>query len=149
MKHGFMSIGIAEFLNNPSRGWRRVQPATEDAIQTIQKNCAWELPKELLDLWRFSNGGEAADIALPPLLFVLDSVEEATKSIGGEFINDNFPGLVFFGGNGGLERIALDYRSGCPPSVVMVDPIAGIESAQQIASNIEEFIRAIGSRYQK
>jgi hypothetical protein len=143
-----MHLNVASFLSDPSRGWCRAEPARDDSIRAFQEKSRFAPPPELLDLWRFSNGGEAEDITLPPLLFVLDAVEEATDALDREFETEEFPSLVFFGSNGGLERIALDYRAGAPPSVVMVDPIAGIESAEKIANDISEFIQAIGRPYE-
>jgi hypothetical protein len=81
--------------------------------------------------------------------FALDQVEDATAALAGDFETKEFPGLVFFGGNGGLERIALDYRASADPSVVMVDPIAGLESAEKIADTVEDLILAIGLPYEE
>jgi hypothetical protein len=50
---------------------------------------------------RVSNGGDG-DLALPPLMFVPDSLEDIID-------------VIFFGGDGGLERIALDCRAGLEP----------------------------------
>jgi len=56
-----------------------------------------------------------------------------------------YPGLLFFGSNGGLERIAFDMRSSRPPwPIVMIDPVAGNDSAVPIAHHLEEFVEAIG-----
>ncbi len=54
------------------------------------------------------------------------------------------PDFFVFAGNGGLESIAFDLRNGPPFPVVMIDPIAGPESAEQIAPDIVAFIEAIG-----
>jgi hypothetical protein len=81
--------------------------------------------------------------------FALDPIEDAAAAIAGEFETTQFPGLVFFGGNGGLERIALDYRHPGAPSIVMVDPIAGLESAEKIADTVEELVLAIGLPYEE
>ena len=105
------------------------------------------MPPLLIELLRFSNGGEG-DLALPPRLFVLDSVAEIVDGFHNRFLTEEFPGLVFFGGNGGLERLALDLRSAVPPfPVVMIDPIAGLESAEQIAPDFLVFVAAIGLEY--
>lgn len=57
-----------------------------------------------------------------------------------------FPNFVFFGSNGGHEMIAFDRASETHP-IVMVDPIAGPESAVEIALSIADFIMAIGLEY--
>jgi hypothetical protein len=51
---------------------------------------------------------------------------------------------MFFGSNGGLESIAFDLRVGPPWPIVMIDQIAGPESAKEIAANMGAFIEAIG-----
>jgi len=76
----------------------------------------------------------------------LDPAEEILASFSDPILQDTFPGFVFVGGNGGLERIAIDCRGKSPPfPIVMVDPVAGPESAQSIAPDAETFVAAIGS----
>jgi hypothetical protein len=109
------------------------------------------LPDELLDLLRFSDGGEGELALAPcwfvlaPCWFVLDPVAEIIRSLRTPVEQAEYPGFVFFGGNGGLERIALDARDGSEPwPVVMIDPIAGAGSAERIAPDMEHFVNAIG-----
>jgi hypothetical protein len=144
-----MSINVARILADPDRGWHAAEPATEPAVEAFRKGCRYQVPEVLFAFWRFSNGGECNDLALPPMRFALDRVEDATVALAGDFETKEFPDLVFFGGNGGLERIALDYRASADPSVVMVDPIAGLESAEKIADTVEDLILAIGLPYEE
>jgi hypothetical protein len=51
---------------------------------------------------------------------------------------------MFFGSNGGIESIACDLSAGQPWPVVMIDQIAGPDSATEIAPNMAAFIEAIG-----
>jgi hypothetical protein len=98
----------------------------------------------LLDLLRFSNGGEGP-VALPPLVFVLDDVDFIIDCLKAPSTAQLYPGLLFFGSNGGLERIGFDTRGAAPPwPVVMMDPVAGVESVVTIARDIEEFIQSVG-----
>lgn len=120
-------------------------PAPETEIEELKNSVKIELPQEFLDLLRFSNGGEG-NIALPPLIFKLDAIQEIINLQNDEFYREEFPDCFFFGGNGGLEIIAFDLRKK-PYSVVMIDPISGEESAIEIAPNITEFIKAIGLEY--
>ena len=102
------------------------------------------LPDELLEFLRFSNGGEGP-LALAPLIFVLDNVERIVQSFDDPFLLEEFPDFLFFGGNGGLETIAFDTRGGMTPwPVVMIDQIAGPESAVTIAPSFDAFIEAVG-----
>ena len=138
---------IAEWLNEPERNWNGLPSASEEEVKDLKNSIEIELPEEFLDLLRFSNGGEG-DIALPPLIFILDNTQEIIGLQKDEFYKNEFPNYLFFGGNGGLEMIAFDLRKK-PYSIVMIDPIAGEESAIEIAPNITEFIKAIGFEYKE
>jgi hypothetical protein len=59
-------------------------------------------------------------------------------------ILEQFPTFIFFGSNGGLESLAFDLRVGPPWRIVMIDQIAGPDSARVIAPNMGAFIEAIG-----
>lgn len=138
---------VSQLLNEPERTWHRMPPATESEIQAMVSSVKFELPPEFLDLLRFSNGGEGS-IALPPLIFCLDEIQEIISLLNEEFYQSQFPNFLFFGGNGGLEMIAFDLRKK-PYPIVMIDPISGEESAIEIAPNITEFINAIGFEYKE
>ena len=84
-------------------------------------------------------------MALPPLVFVLDDVDFLVSNVEDSYMRELYPGLLFFGGNGGLERIAFDMRGGRPPwPIVMIDPVVGNESAVKIADDFDEFAEAVG-----
>ena len=104
------------------------------------------MPEEYLELLRFSNGGEG-DLALLPLLFVLFDVDEVLKMLSDRFYRDEFHDFLSFGGNGGLEQIAFALRKGEPYPIVMIDLIAGSESAVEIAPDMAQFVEAIGLEY--
>jgi hypothetical protein len=137
-------MDISLLLNQPGRNWQTVPGAGEGEIQRLASLAPVRLPAELLALLRSSNGGEG-ELALPPGWFVLDPVEEIIRCLGEPQEREQFPGFVFFGGNGGLERIALDCREGTEPwPVMMIDPIAGPESSERIAPSFHAFVQAIG-----
>jgi SMI1/KNR4 family protein SUKH-1 len=133
---------IAEILKQPDRNWSGNPPASEEDILRLIQSCKVKLPDEYLDLLRVSNGGEG-DLALPPLLFVLFDIDEVLEMLKDSFYREEFPDLLFFGGNGGLEQIAFDLRKGEPYPIVMIDAIAGSESAVEIALNMAQFTEAI------
>jgi hypothetical protein len=101
------------------------------------------LPKDYVSLLRCTNGGEGP-LALPPLYFMLYEAEYASDLNGSTEQRHLFPGFFVFGSNGGLETIAFDTRVAEPWPIVMYDAVAGIESAEPIAKDMGEFIRAIG-----
>lgn len=137
-------MNIAAILSEAGRNWDSAPGAAEDQVQRLAALSPVRLPDELLDLLRLSDGGEG-DLALPPQCFILDGVEETIRSLQDPHDREHFAGFVFFGGNGGLERIALDCREGTPPwPVVMIDPIAGPGSAEVIAPSFAVFFNAVG-----
>jgi len=130
-----------------NRNWHPAPPATEDDIRRLKLASPVPLPEPLCQLLRQTNGGEG-DLALPPLFFVLDNVDEIISGMKDPYLQNEFKNLLFFGGNGGLERIAVDWRQQTQPySIVMIDPVAGPESAEKIADDIETFIAAIGHEF--
>lgn len=142
-----MADGVEQILSEPGRRWSRQPGADARDLDRLVAASPCPLPRALLELLRYSNGGEG-ELALAPRLFMLDRVDEILAGLHDPFLTENFVGFVFFGGNGGLERIALDCRRSVPPfPVVMIDPIAGPESAEQIAPEATSFVSAIGLTY--
>lgn len=137
-------MDFAGILTQPDRRWTSVPGAPEERVRRLASLAPVRLPGALLDLLRFSDGGEG-ELALPPYWFVMDSVSAIVHSLLDPSEREQYAGFVFFGGNGGLERLALDCRSGTEPwPVVMIDPIAGPESAEPVAPRFEVFAAAIG-----
>jgi SMI1 / KNR4 family (SUKH-1) len=139
-------ISVAEILCQPGRVWSGNPPASKDDILRLRESSKIPLPQEYFDLLTFSNGGEGP-LALPPLIFVLYSVDEAYEEIIDEDNKDLYPGYIFFGGNGGMEAIAFDVRGNPPWPIVMMDRIAGEESAIEIARDLAQFITAVGLEF--
>jgi hypothetical protein len=137
-------MNIEPMLGRPESGWFRKAPASQVLIDELRSVAPVVIPSDLVDLWLFSNGGESDHLSLPPCNFVLDSVEEVIQSIKDDHCRSEYSGLFFFGGNGGGERLVLDYREPSGPVVAMLDPVAGIESLQMIAATIIELLRAVG-----
>ncbi len=109
----------------------------------LESKARADLPAEYVELLRFSNGGEGP-LALPPLFFQLYSVEDCIALCHDSESVEQFPAFMFFGSNGGVESIAFDLRVGPPLPIVMIDRIAGPESAEEIAADMATFIEAIG-----
>ncbi len=130
-------------LDSSRNQWVGKPPATDAEISGLVSAIEIELPEEYLELLRTCNGGEG-ELALAPLWFQLFAITDAIEMATSEFYRTQFKGLFFFGSNGGLESIALDMRGQRPWPIVMVDCIAGIESAETIAPNFDAFVDAIG-----
>lgn len=137
---------VIEVLSQPERKWHRQPPACEAEMNKLLQACDLDLPAEYLDLLRFSNGGNG-ELALPPRLLMLYSIDEVIEAYQDEANRELYPGFFIFGSNGGMEWIGFDRRHASPWPVVMMDPIAGEESAVEIAPNMEQFIEFIGLRY--
>jgi hypothetical protein len=138
-----VSASVERLVADAGRNWARQPGASDGDLARLVASAPWPVPDGLVDLLRYSNGGEG-DLALAPGWFVLDSVDVIAGSFDDAHLEEQFDGFLFFGGNGGLERIALDCRGEAPFPVVMIDPIAGPGSAETVAPDIESFIAAIG-----
>lgn len=127
------------------RECRRTEPAADGAIEALERIAPIELPEELLQLLRYSNGGEGP-IPVQPWWFVLDSAEQiaATARLG--TLTEFFPSLFVFGGNGGGEAFALDWRDPEISPVVCFDMtnIDLEESIMLVAPDFSAFVTLLG-----
>ncbi len=121
-------------------------PASEKLIVNLVRSVNIELPAEYLDILRKYNGGEG-DLALPPMWLQLWGIDEVMENYESEFYKKEFPGYFFFASNGGMESIAMIKTNNNEMKIVMVDPIAGINSTEIIAQDFLTFERAIGLPY--
>src|SRR5688500_8663445 len=124
---------IADILSDQTRSWSGNPPAQDDEIQKLVNAAGIELPAAYIELLRYCNGGQG-DLGLPPLLLQLYPAAYVAELAEDSFYQSEFPEYFFFGSNGGLEMIAFD-TTRIPFAVVMIDPIAGKESAFEIASD--------------
>jgi hypothetical protein len=137
-------MDVAATLSHPGRTWHAAPAASEAQIRELAARAPAPLPRELLDLLRFSNGGEG-ELGFAPYWFVLDPVEEIIRALWEPLDPAQYEGFVFVGGSGGMELIALDCRGSAEPwPVVSIDPIAGLESAARIAPDFRSFVEALG-----
>ena len=125
--------------------WRSVDGASNSEIESLLAALPFSPPAEYIALLRLSNGGEG-ELALPPLWFQLFDIAFVIRQWQDRHYRSEYPNLFFFGSNGGLESIAFDMSNNQPWPIVMVDCVAGMESAENIASCVEHFIAAIGMR---
>ena len=77
----------------------------------------------------------------------LYSAAELVDVYKDEFFRTQFPDYLFFGTNGGMEMLAFNKNEGL--RVVMLDPVAGTESAVFVANSFTEFEAAIGKEFQE
>lgn len=63
-------MDIESILDSPTSGWFRKAPADPMLIEKLCAECPFEIPPVLLELWRFSDGGESEHLSLPPGIFV-------------------------------------------------------------------------------
>lgn len=137
-------MNVRGILSQPEREWHAKAPSSEAEIAQLASIAKAQLPAEYVELLRLSNGAEGP-LALSPLYFQLSSVKDCIDLFyTNQQLLEQFPSFMFFGSNGGLELLAFDLRSGPPWPVVMIDPIAGPESAEEIAPDVVTFIQAIG-----
>lgn len=134
---------IADILEKADRDWTPGPSAKEEELLRLINESGIDLPEEYLSLLKYCNGGEGA-LGIQPYWLVLDSIREVIDLNNTEFYKDEFPNYFFIGGNGGIELFAFDTSRSQPWPIVMIDPIAGAESAIVISNSMESFINAIG-----
>jgi hypothetical protein len=122
------------------RKWRKVAGASPDELAAL-RSIAPDLPEPLIELLAYSNGGEGP-LAVQPQYFQLYSAKDITDSITSP--RDDFTDFLIFGSNGGGEYIAMKRSSPEPWPVVYIDMVAGPDSEESIAPDIESFISLIG-----
>lgn len=134
---------ISEILTESGREWTSNPPADEDKIAELRELAPFDLPTEYVELLRYCDGGYG-ELNAAPLLFHMDSIAESVEHNEMWRKNGQYTDFWFIGGNGGLETIGFDLRAGPPWPLVMIDCIAGEDSAKRIASDIAEFVEKIG-----
>ncbi len=134
---------ISVILKEPAREWSPKAPADEDEIAELRELVPFDLPAEYIELLRYCDGGYG-ELDAPPLLFHMDSIAESVEHNETWRKQGQYTGFWFIGGNGGLETIGFDLRTGPPWPIVAIDRIAGDDSAQRIAADMEDFVQKIG-----
>lgn len=127
----------------PDRDWRAVPGATEASLARLAAASPITLPNEYLRFLAYSDGGEGP-LAVQPYYFQIDPAEEAALALEDRRHAEFFPGFIIIGSNGGGEYVALDVRGSSPWPVIMIDMVAGPESAQVIAPHFEAFMDLVG-----
>lgn len=134
---------ISEILNEPGREWTPNPPAGEDEIAELRELVPFDLPAEYIELLRYCDGGYG-ELDAPPLLLSMDSIAESVEHNEMWRREGKYTAFWFIGGNGGGETIGFDLRSGPPWPLVMIDCIAGDDSARRIAADMADFVQKIG-----
>lgn len=125
---------------SPSKpSWLFLQGASEEVLKELQSTVVG-LPASYLDLLRLGNGGEVG-LSVNPYTLCLDPGEDALAywKNGTYAIQEVF----VFGGNGGGELLAFDFRQAGNCPVVCFDPIDPEGSIGTIAPSFEQFIALI------
>ena len=97
------------------------EPKLQQALQQIK---FVSVPPALVDFYRICNSGEGS-LPFEPWTFVLWPIEEVVQLHQHPHYREYFTSYLFFGGNGAGEYFGLDQQQ----RIVMIDPIAGDESA--------------------
>lgn len=127
------------------REWRKAESASLSVIETLEDFAPAELPKELLELLRYSNGGEGP-LAAQPFWFQLYPAEEIAEIERSGAFEEFFDGLFVFGRNGGGEAIAVDLRNEKAAPVISFDMtnMDIEEGVLHIASDFATFVDMVG-----
>ena len=138
-----MDRPISNILTDAGREWTPKAAAEESEISKLRQLAPFVLPAEYVELLRFCNGGYG-ELDAPPLRFQMDTIAETVEHNEMWRKEGQYASFWFIGSNGGLETIGIDLRSGPPWPIVMIDCLAGEDSAEQIANDMAEFITKIG-----
>jgi SMI1 / KNR4 family (SUKH-1) len=118
-------------------------PASEAAVRDAASALGIALPADYVEFLRKHNGGEGFVGDNSVILFRAEDL----KRFNDEYqINDNAPGLVLFGSNGGGEGYAFDARAGAM-SVVRI-PFIGMELryARPIGENFTDMFHQLSKQ---
>lgn len=99
----------------------------------------YELPKDYLDFMK-----DKEDYILKDgiILWSIDKIEKINKEYN---TSEFFPGLIYFGSNGGDEAFAFDFREEKSIKIVSIPYIGKIEDAIEISSSFSVFIKRINN----
>ncbi len=124
--------------------WHSVQGATPDALKSLQAMAPAGIPASYFALLSLSDGGEGP-LPVHPLYFCLDPVSEVVeRQQTGTYGQPEFQDVFIFGSNGAGEYLALDLRQGLPWPVIIIDMIAGVESAEVVSEDFDSFLNLVG-----
>jgi hypothetical protein len=133
--------------NVVSPDWTPAPGASAEQIKRLVTSVPHLLPAEYINLLANTNGGEGA-LAVRPGWFQLFAVEFALELWNDESHRREYPDLLFFGSNGGLESFAIAVQGPRAGEVLALDAIAGEESAFLVARSFAEFTKHMGKQAQ-
>lgn len=115
-------------------------PASDADLQSLTAWVPAPLPPEFLAFLRKSDGGQAERESYPTYLRFWPACTVVEYNIGYE-IQENVPGLIAFGDDGGPAFIAFDTRSGFPYPILVI-PFVPMQfaSAEPLAATFGEFL---------
>ncbi|MBK9208525.1 MAG: SMI1/KNR4 family protein [Anaerolineales bacterium] len=127
--------------------WNKEESAKLEAVQKLVDDAGKELPKDYLDLLLYCNGGEG-ELGIKPGWFRLWSAEDVIQLNKDYEIEKYIPEFFGFGSSGGGELIAFDMQKDKSWKIVMIPFVSmSPDEARIIANNFEEFVKAIGRRF--
>jgi hypothetical protein len=127
--------------------WARQPPADSDDLAELSQASAFPLPTSYVELLRSSTGG-SGDLARQPGWFVLWSAREVMPQNQAYKVQQQVPGFIAIGTNGGGGLLAFDARRGQTYPVVSIPFIPMQEQeALQIADSFEEFRTLLGQEW--
>lgn len=130
-------------LLSPDRTWHGNNGASKEALDALRSAVVQTLPSAYFELLEYSNGGEGP---LPPPFYnlCLDSVEVASDPEQLRVFSEMYPELFVFGGDGGSQLFAFDFRGKEPWPIVSFDGVDPFGSIEKIADSFEAFLQFVG-----
>jgi hypothetical protein len=115
--------------------------ASDEGIRDAEAALGHTLPEDYVAFLRHTNGGCGWIGLRYTALFAADELAEMNRIAR---VDEFQPGLLIFGGNGGLENYGFDKRKSRPWPVVMIPGISlGFEDAIVQGASFSEFLQYI------
>ncbi len=137
-------MSIEEIITPASEHWRVRNPAaTPDALQALQREAGYSLPRGYIDFMALINGSEG-ELAIDPWWFQFWPAEDVHDDNRGYEVETYHPDYFGFGSSGGGVMFA--FRKGDPTGCVYGIPFCGAdpEDIYVVAVTFREFVAALG-----
>jgi hypothetical protein len=125
-------------------GLKRLSAASDELLAESENTLHKKLPADYVQFLKFANGGEG--YVGSGVYLVLWSAQDLSRLNELYEVQENAPGLVIFGSDGGGEAFGFDTRT-IPWTIVQV-PFVGMswEQADPLAHGFSEFIDRLSTK---
>lgn len=132
-----------DILRDEHSDWTGNAPATEEAIRELLNWAVVDLPKDYIEFFRVTDGGDGEFACYPEYVRLWPAAKVIDFNEGYE-IQKWLPGIIGIGDNGGCDFVAFDTTSGEPyPIKSFLFAPMELAQAMAVAPNFEDFIKSL------